>query len=58
MSKNMKDTELNQHARFLETARALGCDEDKVAFDEKLRSIVRRSREESIDENVVKKEDN
>lgn len=29
-----------QHARFLETARALGCDEDEAAFDEKLRAMV------------------
>lgn len=29
----------DQHARFLETARALGCDEDEAAFDEKLRGI-------------------
>ena len=28
-----------QHARFLKTARALGCDEDETAFDEKLKSI-------------------
>ena len=33
MSKNFKDTEA-QHARFLEIARALGCDEDEAAFDE------------------------
>jgi hypothetical protein len=30
------------HARFLETARALGCDEDEAAFDEKLKGIVRQ----------------
>ncbi len=29
----------DQHARFLETARALGCDEDEAAFDEKLKAI-------------------
>ncbi len=28
-----------QYARFLETARALGCDEDEAAFDEKLKAI-------------------
>jgi hypothetical protein len=28
-----------QHERFIETARALGCDEDEAAFDEKLRRI-------------------
>ena len=30
----------DQHARFLETARALGCDEDEAAFDEKLKAVV------------------
>ena len=29
-----------QHARFVETARALGCDEDEAAFDEKLNAVV------------------
>ena len=42
MSKNSKDTEV-QHARFLETARALGCDEDEAAFDEKLKGIAGRT---------------
>ena len=31
-----------QHARFLETARVLGCDEDEAAFDEKLKVIARQ----------------
>lgn len=31
-----------QHMRFLETARALGCDEDEAAFDEKLKGIARQ----------------
>jgi hypothetical protein len=30
-----------QHARFLETAHALGCDEDEAAFDEKLKGIAK-----------------
>jgi hypothetical protein len=30
---------LDQHKRFVETARELGCDEDEAAFDEKLRRI-------------------
>lgn len=30
----------SQHARFLETARALKCDEDEAAFDEKLKAVV------------------
>lgn len=29
----------DQHARFLETARALGCNEDEAAFTEKLKTI-------------------
>lgn len=36
---NQKDAG-SQHARFLETARALGCDEDEAAFDEKLKAVV------------------
>jgi len=39
MSKSSKTTS-EQHARFVETARALGCDEDEAAFDEKLKMIV------------------
>ena len=31
--------EKTQHARFLETARALGCDESEEAFDEKLKMV-------------------
>ena len=31
----------DQHARFFETARQLGCDEDKAAFDEKLKVIAK-----------------
>ncbi len=31
--------EKTQIDRFIETARALGCDEDPVAFDEKLKVI-------------------
>jgi hypothetical protein len=30
---------LNQRERFIETARALECDEDEAAFDEKLKRI-------------------
>jgi hypothetical protein len=30
-----------QHDRFVEAARALGCDEDEAAFDEKLKAITR-----------------
>ena len=40
MAKN-HDKEIDQHARFLETARALGCDEDEAAFDEKLKGIAK-----------------
>ena len=31
----------SQHARFVETARELGCDESEEAFDEKLKVIAR-----------------
>lgn len=34
-----KSIDLEQHARFVETARALGCDESEEAFDEKLKRI-------------------
>lgn len=43
MSKSMKSTEVEQHARFIEAARVLGCDEDESAFDEKLKVIARSS---------------
>lgn len=39
MLKNTKPIS-DQHERFVETARALGCDEDEAAFDEKLKAIV------------------
>lgn len=39
MSKD-QDKRDAQYARFLEAARALGCDEDEAAFDEKLKAIV------------------
>jgi hypothetical protein len=35
-----KTTDIQQHKRFIETARELGCDEDEAAFDEKLKRIV------------------
>ncbi len=31
-----------QHDRFIETTRKLECDEDEVAFDEKLKGIARQ----------------
>ena len=36
------DSVSDQHARFIETARSLGCDEDEAAFDEKLKAIARQ----------------
>ena len=41
MDRKSKDGSLaiGQHARFLETARALDCNEDEAAFDEKLKAI-------------------
>lgn len=38
----LDDDTSSQHTRFLETARALGCDEDEAAFDEKLKVIARQ----------------
>ena len=38
----MSDTPKTQYDRFIETARALGCDEDEVAFDKKLKAIARQ----------------
>ena len=32
----------DQYARFVETARKLGCDESEEAFDEKLKVIARQ----------------
>jgi hypothetical protein len=32
----------SQRDKFIETARALGCDEDEAAFDEKLKAIARQ----------------
>jgi len=41
-SKNSKNTDpAAQHARFVETARELGCDESEEAFDEKLKAIAK-----------------
>ena len=39
----IKERQANsQYARFLETARALGCDEDEAAFDKKLKGIAKQ----------------
>lgn len=40
MTNNNRVKAQTQHDRFIETARALGCDEDEAAFDEKLRKLV------------------
>jgi len=39
-SKPSSRSAIDQHDRFVETARALGCDENEAAFDEKLKVIV------------------
>jgi hypothetical protein len=31
----------SQHQRFMETARELGCDEDEVAFEKRLKKIAK-----------------
>ena len=46
MSKQRRDDD--QHARFVETARALGCDEDEAAFDEKLKAVVGPKKTEEL----------
>ena len=40
MANGKGGSKADQHARFLETARQLGCDEDEAAFDEKLKAVV------------------
>lgn len=37
-----KPSDEDQFRRFVETARALGCDEDETAFDEKLKAVARQ----------------
>lgn len=39
MSKARNDGDVGQLGRFIETARALGCDEDKARFDAALEKI-------------------
>ena len=39
MTKSTKRTPTDQHRRFIETARALECDEDMERFEEKLKRI-------------------
>ena len=39
--KKITDSVASQHARFVEKARELGCDESEEAFDEKLKVIAR-----------------
>ena len=58
IDKRQSPAQKDQHARFLETARALGCDEDEAAFDEKLKGIVRERKPEGGNGDVSKKEDN
>ena len=42
--KQPDNTEKTQISRFVEIARALGCDEDPAAFDEKLAAVVRATK--------------
>ena len=44
--KSPKLTSEEQHARFIETARQLGADEDETAFKEKLAVIARQKPKE------------
>ena len=36
-----KTLDQSQYARFVETARALGCDESEATFDEKVKVVIR-----------------
>lgn len=45
-----------QHDRFVETARALGCDEDKERFEAKLDEIVRHKPEKDESDSESKPE--
>lgn len=45
---NPKSDDKLQHARFVETARALGCDEDEAAFKEKLAVIARQKPKDAL----------
>lgn len=38
-NKNKKTADIDQHRRFIETARELGCDDDEAAFDAKLKKV-------------------
>jgi hypothetical protein len=38
-SNRSKSAEVDQHKRFIETARALECDEDKERFEAKMKQI-------------------
>jgi hypothetical protein len=41
MSESKKSREGTQKQRFIDKARELGCDEDEVAFEERLRKIAK-----------------
>jgi len=45
----------NQQQRFIETARALSCDENPVAFDEKLKVIARHKPKDAPPEKPLPK---
>ena len=55
---NMADkADPGQHARFLETARAIGCNEEEAAFDEKLKGLARQKSKEIKDAQHTKRDD-
>ena len=45
---SQKKASESQHERFKEAARALGCDEDEAAFDEKLKVIARQKPKDGV----------
>ena len=55
MANGKSSANSNQHARFVETARALGCDESEEAFDEKLKVITRHKPKDSPTERPAPK---
>jgi len=43
-----KNTDAAQVEHFKEVARALGCDEDEAAFDEKLKQIAKQKPKDAV----------
>lgn len=50
-----KKTASSQHARFVNAARELGCDEDEAAFDKVLKKIASAPPPKSVEKRKTKK---